>query len=263
MGTSAPSVLITGASAGIGEALARVYAQQGARIALCARRLDRLEGIAQRCRGTWPSAQVLPLVCDVTRPQDLEQAVKETVAAFGSLDIVVANAGYGVAGRVERLDISDFRNQFETNVYGVLNTFKAACSELKKSKGCFAIVGSVNSYIALPKLSPYSMSKFAVRALAESLHGEMKKHGVAVTLICPGYVESDIRKTNNEGIYDAEKPETIPSWLLFPRDKAARQMARAIHKRKREQIITGHGKVLVFLQRHVPFLIRFLLRKRS
>lgn len=262
MGKPIRSVLITGASAGIGEALVWAYAAKGAAIALCARRTDRLDAIAKECKATHPEAQFTTHACDVTKPEDLEKAVNEAVESFGSLDAVIANAGYGVGGKTERLKINDYRNQLETNVFGVLNTFYAALPHLKKSKGSFVIMGSVNSYIALSKLSPYCMSKFAIRALSGSLHAEMKRYGVAVTLICPGFVESDIRKVDNDGIYHEDKEEPVPNWLLYPRDKAARQMVSAIEKRKREVIITGHGKVLVFLERHLPFVVRFLVRKR-
>lgn len=132
MESSGPTVLITGASAGIGEALVWAYAQKGARIGLCARRLDRLESIVSQCQEAHPTAQFLTLVCDVVKPQDLEMAASRVVETWGNLDIAIANAGYGVAGRVERLKIDDYRNQFETNIFGVLNTFYGVLPHLKK-----------------------------------------------------------------------------------------------------------------------------------
>jgi short-subunit dehydrogenase len=105
------------------------------------------------------------------------------------------------------------------------------------------------------------MSKFAVRALAESLGHELAPAGVAVTLVSPGYVDSEIRRVDNQGRLQTGAPEPVPGWLLVPTEKAARQIVRAIARRRREVVITGHGKAIVFLQRHVPWLVAAVVRR--
>ncbi|MCB9637506.1 MAG: SDR family oxidoreductase [Myxococcales bacterium] len=259
-------VLITGASAGIGEALALEFAKQGAVLVLTARREDRLQEVSQKIQALGQKA--LPIACDVTKEEELAQATQKAIETFGRIDIVVANAGFGVAGTFERLTTEDYQRQFDTNVFGVMHTLKATLEPLKQSKGSFAVVGSVNSYISLPGNSPYGMSKFAVRAFAQSMQGELKPYGISVTLIAPGFVASEIRRVNNKGVFKQEAKDPVPPWLIMPAEPAARQIAKAIHKRKREAVITGHGKIIVFLQRHFPWLVssivsRFAVKARS
>jgi short-subunit dehydrogenase len=249
---------ITGASSGIGAALARELAREGAAIALAARRTERLEILARELQVHGHRA--VPLACDVTRDGDLESAVAQARAALGPIDIAVANAGFGVVGPVESLDLKDFRRQFETNVFGVLRTAKASLAALAASRGRLAIVGSVAGHIATPGSSPYAMSKFAVRALAEALGHELAAEGVSVTLVSPGFVESELRRVDNAGVLHADVPESVPRWLVMPTDRAARQIVRAIAHRRREAVITGHGKVGVFVQRHAPWLVAGALR---
>lgn len=247
------TVLITGASSGIGAAVARELARRGANLALAARRLDRLEDLQRELESM--GVQALPLVCNVTHDGDAENAIAQAKERFGHVDVVIANAGYSVVGRVDELPLDVYRKQFETNVFGVLRTVKAAVPELKRVRGSLALIGSVAGHVSLSHASPYSMSKFAVRALADSLHGELRADGVSVTLISPGFVASEIRQVDNTGTRHPEAKEPIPPWLLMPAPKAARKIVNAIAQRKREAVITFHGKVIVFLKNHFSPLI--------
>ena len=251
-------VLITGASSGIGAALAREFARQGADLILTARRADRLTALAAEIeRG---GRRALALTADVTVDGDLERAVGQARAKLGRLDVVVANAGFGVVGPVERLALDDYRRQFETNVFGVLRTVHATLAELKASRGRLVILGSVAGYVATAGSSPYSMSKFAVRGLAEALGYELAPAGVAVTLVSPGFVDSEIRRVDNSGRFQTASKEPVPGWLLMPAPKAARQIVRAVARRRREIVVTGHGKFAVFFQRHAPWLVARVVR---
>jgi short-subunit dehydrogenase len=122
------------------------------------------------------------------------------------------------------------------------------------------IIGSVAGYIAAPGASPYAMSKFALRALAESLGHELRSRGVTVTIVNPGFVESEIRLVDNRGALRETARESIPRWLRMPAARAARQIARAAARRRREVVITRVGKTTVFLQRHAPWLIAGVIR---
>lgn len=249
-------VFITGGSSGIGAALAREFARRGARVVIASRNQERLNEIREaiRARGGW----VEKVVCDVADSRSVEAAVARAVEILGGMDVVVANAGFGVVGKVEELAIEDFVRQFETNVFGVIRTVKAALPALKASRGVLAIMGSVSGYLAVPGSAPYSMSKFAVRALAESLRGELAPSGVGVVLISPGFVESNIRRVDNRGVLHPDAPDPVPAWLVMPADKAARLIVRAILKRKPELVVTLHGKAAVLLARHFPRLVRAL-----
>lgn len=251
------AVIITGASSGIGEALAREYAACGARLVLVARRADRIDRLANEIRSGGGSA--VAVSGDVTSDGDLERAAEVARREFGGIDVVVANAGFGVNGLVEELKLDDFRRQFETNVIGVLRTFYATLEDLKKSRGSFAIIGSVSGHVATPTTAAYAMSKFAVRALADSLRAEMKRYGVAVTLISPGLIRSDIRITDNQGRVHEGAKDPVPDWIQMPTEKAARKIVRAIQCRRRERILTAHGQVAVWLQRFCPWLVAWFL----
>lgn len=255
-------VLITGASSGIGEELAWQLCQAGAKLTLAARRKELLESLAQRIAAQG-KARPLVMACDVTRDGHLERAASETVRQWGKLDAVIANAGFGVVGALKRLSVEDYRRQFETNVFGVLRTIYAVLPEIEKTKGHVVIIGSVSGWAASPSASPYVMSKFAVRALANSITPELRLAGVKVTLISPGFVVSDIRRVDNRGELHTEAKDPIPGWLQMSTEKAARHILRAVVLGKREAIITGHGKILVALERFMPWVIRAVGRKMA
>jgi short-subunit dehydrogenase len=256
------AVLITGASSGIGEELAWQIGQAGAKLTLTARRKDLLESLAQRIVAAG-KARPLVVECDVTRDGDVERAVAESVRQWGKLDVVIANAGFGVVGALKKLTVEDYRRQFETNVFGVLRTIYAALPEIEKAKGNVVILGSVSGWASSPGASPYTMSKFAVRALANSITPELQLSGVKVTLISPGFVASNIRRVDNQGTLHAGTKEPIPEWLVVPTDKAVRQMLRAIARGKHEAIITRNGKALVALTRFMPWLLRAVFKRMA
>jgi short-subunit dehydrogenase len=248
-------VFITGASSGIGEGLAREAAARGAKVVLAARRRDRIDRIASEL-----GEGALAVSCDVTRDGELERAVAETLARFGQLDIAIANAGFGVLGNVAELSLEDFRRQMETNLFGVLRALYATLPALTASGGSFAIMGSTNGYVPLPRVSAYCMSKHAVRALASSLRYELAPRGVSVTHLAPGFIVSEIRQVDNRGAHHPRAKDPVPAWLQMPVDKAARQMLSAIVARRAEAVITYHAKLAVFIQRHVPWLLSAALR---
>jgi NAD(P)-dependent dehydrogenase (short-subunit alcohol dehydrogenase family) len=253
------AVFITGASSGIGAALAREFARRGADVALTARRVERLEALAEEIRHS--GRRALVVAGDVTKDGDMERAVAAVRSGFGRLDVVVANAGFGVVGNVERLTLDDYRRQFETNVFGVLRTVWATLDDVKRARGRIVIIGSVSGHLATPGSSPYAMSKFAVRALAEALGHELAPHGASVTLISPGFVESEMRRVDNAGRLSDGAPDPMPSWLVMPAPRAARQIVNAVGGRRREAVITAHGRAAVFLNRHAPGLIGTLIRR--
>jgi short-subunit dehydrogenase len=232
------AVLITGASAGIGAGLARELARRGARLLLTARRTDRLQQLAAELG-----------------------ALTQVVTA--AVDVAIANAGFSVSGPLTRLTTADYRRQFETNFFGVLRTIYAALPQLKLSRGRIAVIGSVSGHLPAPFMSPYVASKFALRGLCESVHDELAPRGITVTLISPGFVVSDIGRVDNLGVLGDEDHSPAPGWLRMPTAKAARQIADAITARRREAIITGHGKAGVWIYRHLPVLHRAVIGAAS
>jgi short-subunit dehydrogenase len=259
--SNSPCVLITGASSGIGAGLAREFSRRGMRVALLARRIEQLEALAEELRVA--GGQASAHRADVTVDGDIARVVSELAANGVRPHIVIANAGFGVVGNAQKLTLDDYRRQFETNVFGVLRTFKETVGSLRAARGHFVIMGSVAGYLSGAGSSPYTMSKFAVRALAESLHGELRAADVSCTLISPGFVDSDIRRVDNRGGLHPAVADPIPAWLRMDTATAARIMARGILRGRREVIVTLHARVIIFAARHFPRFTRWLLLRTS
>lgn len=255
------TVLITGASSGIGAGLAREFVSRGFAVALVARRREQLEALAAGLRTAGGRATAHR--GDVTVDGDIARVVAELAAAGARPDIVIANAGFGVVGNALNLTLEDYRRQLETNVFGVLRTLHESADALRATRGRFVIMGSVAGYLSAAGSSPYTMSKFAVRALAEALHGELRASGVGCTLISPGFVDSDIRRVDNQGGLHANARDPIPAWLRMKTDKAARVMVSGILRGRKEVIVTGHAKVIVFIARHFPRFTRWALMRAN
>lgn len=247
-------VWITGASSGIGRALARELARQGAQVALSARRVERLQSLVREIEALGGTALAVP--CDVCDERSLQQAVEQLLSRFGQLDVAIANAGFGVGGSIERLTASDWRRQLDTNVTGVALTARHALPHLRKSRGRLVLVGSVAALLPGPGNGAYAASKAAVRSIGETLAVECAGSGVSVTTVHPGYVESEIGRVDNSGTFDPTRTDKRPARLMWTAERAARVIAGAIARREREYVFTGHGKLGAFVGQHFPGLVQ-------
>ena len=254
-------VFITGASAGIGEALALAFSQEGAKLALVARRQQRLLQVQQKIVDS--GGEAIISVSDVCDQESINQAVAQVIDKWGQLDIAVANAGFAVRGTIADLSIADFQRQMETNFFGLLHTIYASLPFLKNSKGQLVLMGSIAGRFGVPNASAYSASKFAVNGLAESLGYELAGHGITVSCINPGIVASDIDRVDNQGIFDESRQDRRPAALIVPTHNAARKMLHGIYRGKPEIVITNHGKLMCWLNRLSPTLLRWILRRAN
>jgi short-subunit dehydrogenase len=253
-------VWITGASAGIGASLAREFASLGAIVCVSARRKDRLENLVEEIQAQGGVAAAYP--CDVTLETELETVVQQIVQDHGKLDCAVANAGFAVSGRVESLKAEEWQRQFEVNVIGTAMTAKYALSELRQTKGRMVLVGSIMSMMTSPKAGAYSASKHAVRSIGQTLSLELHGSGVSCTTLHPGYIATEIAQVKNDGSFDEDREDRRPAKLMWSADRAARVMIKAIAKRKREHVFTGHGKIGGYMGRHFPGLVHFAQTRR-
>jgi len=251
-------VWITGGGTGLGAWMARQFARDGAQVAISGRRRDRLEEVAQAI--TRDGGEAWPVVCDVTD----EDAVKTTLAGvgdrFGRIDVVVANAGMSVSGRIDKLSMEHWRRQMDVNVCGAAITARHAVPWLRETKGRLALVGSVAATVHFAGAAPYQASKAAVAALGNSLWIELAKDGISVTTLHPGFVRSEIHQVDNEGAVHPEREDRRPAWLMWETEPAARVMCRAIHRRRRQLVFTWHGRLAWFLGQHFPGLTARLTR---
>jgi clavulanate-9-aldehyde reductase len=186
------AALVTGASSGIGAATARMLADLGADIAIAARRQDRLQSLAKELNDEGVRAIALEL--DVTDERACRAAVLDTVEHFGSLDVVINNAGVMLLGPVEDADVSDWTRMINTNVLGLMYITHAALPYLLESKGTLVQLSSMAGRAVGAGGAAYSASKFAVNAFSEGLRMEVTGRGVRVVLIEPGTTETELRE---------------------------------------------------------------------
>lgn len=252
-------IWITGASSGIGKSLAREWARLGYKVVLSSRRKELLDKVADEIRRSGGEAWVIP--CDIMEETSIENAVQQIIKDRSRLDVVIANAGFGVFGSIEKLTAKDWNRQLQGNVTGLALTVKYALPHLRKNNGRIGLVGSVGAYLPSPNLGAYGASKAAVNSIGQTLQVELMGSGVSCTTMHPGFVASEIARIDNDGVWHPERPDPRPSNLIWPTDKAAKVMVKAILKRKRNYVFTGHGKVFVWLQRWFPGLMRTIISK--
>lgn len=212
-------ILITGASSGIGEALALFYAQKGVTLFLCAQNIERLGDVARRCREK--RAEVFAEKIDVTNAAAMENWISRC-DKIAELDLVIANAGVSAGPGKTGESAEVTRKIFTVNVGGVLNTVLPALEKMKeRHAGQIAMLSSLAGYRGLPSAPAYSGSKNAVRAWGEALRGHLKPEGIKVNVICPGFVVSRITEKNK-----------FPMPFLMPASKAAIIIAEGLRKNK-------------------------------
>jgi NADP-dependent 3-hydroxy acid dehydrogenase YdfG len=211
------SILITGASSGIGEALAMAYAGAGVHLALCGRNGERLARVAEACRGQ--GAHVDERVLDVTDQAALAEWI-DSVDLAQPLDLVIANAGLSMGQRTPEEVEENAARIFAVNVDGVFNTVHPALRHMAgRRRGQIAIVSSLAGFRGMPGAPAYTASKAAVRAYGEGLRGWAARHGVEVSVICPGFVVSRITETNR-----------FPMPFLMPAEHAAEIIRRGLER---------------------------------
>jgi NAD(P)-dependent dehydrogenase (short-subunit alcohol dehydrogenase family) len=183
-------VWITGASSGLGRGMAKEFASKGATVAISARRMDELNVVVQEIESLGGKAKAF--YCDVLDSKSIEECVNQIIQDFGKLDVAVANAGFGVVGRIAELTEADWQRQLAGNVTGLALTCKYALPHLKKTKGRLALIGSVAAFVPNPGIGAYGASKAAVQNIGETLLVELLGTGVSCTTIHPGFVDSNI-----------------------------------------------------------------------
>jgi short-subunit dehydrogenase len=252
-------VWITGASSGIGKAMAFEWARLGYKVALSARRKEILDMVASEIKTAGGEALVIP--CDIMEETSIQQAVQQIIVSWGRLDVAVANAGFGIAGGIDKLTAADWNRQLQGNVTGLALTVKYALPHLKQNRGRIGLVGSVGAYVPNPNFGAYGASKAAVHSIGQTLQVELIGTGVSCTTMHPGFVVSEIARIDNQGTWHPERHDARPANLMWPTEKAAKVMVRAMLKRKRNYVFTTHGKVFVWLQRWFPGVIRKIVSK--
>lgn len=233
------NVFITGASSGIGAALARLYAGEGACVGLFARRVDMLESVARAV----PRERAAFYAGDVTDAQALQRAATDFMARFGRTDIVIANAGVSRgADTAHAEDLAVFRSLLEINVLGLVHTFHPFIASMRAARaGTLVGIASVAGIRGLPGGGAYSASKAAAINYLESLRIEMRDSGVAVVTVAPGYIATPMT---------AHNPYRMP--FLMPVDRAAQRIAHAIEAKRRWYVLPWPMAIVAWALRRMP-----------
>jgi len=245
-------VVITGASSGIGRALAKEFAAMGSKLSLAARRTDLLEEL----RAELPEADILIQTTDVSNENDCRTLMEETVKRFGRIDVLINNAGISMRAAFEDVDLKVIRQLMEVNFYGTVYCSKYALPYLLETKGSLVGVISIAGYVGLPGRTGYSASKFAIRGFLDTLRIETLKKGLHVLVAAPGFTASEVRKValTNDGSQQGETPRDESK--MMSSEECARHIVGAIKKRKRELILTfTEGKLTVLLGKFFPALL--------
>jgi short-subunit dehydrogenase len=241
--------VITGASRGIGAALARELGKRGAKLALFARSEPEIDAIVAEFERD--DIDAIALVGDVTIDSDVKRLAKETIDYYGGIDVVIANAGIGVRALFSDLSMEDMRWVMEVNFFGVVRTIQATLPHLRRRQNSrIGIVSSLAGKLPLPAGSAYSASKFALQGMGLALREEEQLlGGPKVTLLCPGFVESNITQA---AIKRGEGRDSPPKALMVPTPTAAKEIADVLVEGPPEALITGHAKVIEAVRRVAP-----------
>ncbi len=246
-------IIITGASSGIGKALAFEASKLGARLVLAARNEESLKEITEQIK--LENKDVIYCVTDVSIEGDCEYLIKKTIETFGKIDILINNAGISMRALFNDTKLDVIRQVMGVNFWGTVYCTKFALPYLLQSKGSIVGVSSTGGFIGLPGRTAYSASKFAIQGFLESLRIENTRNNLHVMIACPGFTASNIRNTalNGDGKQQGESPRNEEK-MMTP-EEVAISILSAIKKRKRNIILTMEGKLLRHFNHILPSFI--------
>ncbi|MEI7524626.1 MAG: SDR family oxidoreductase [Mariniphaga sp.] len=245
-------VIITGASSGIGRALARECFSRGAKLSLGARRIEQLQSLKSELQ----NPDILCTRADVSLESDCANLINRTLEEFGQIDILINNAGISMRALFNEMDLEVMHRVMDVNFYGTVYCTKFALPHLLASKGSLVGIISIAGYLGLPGRSAYVASKFAIRGFLDTIRIEHLKSGLHVLVAAPGFTASEVRKValTADGTPQRETPRVEES--MMSAETCAYAIAEAIRKRKRALILTFiEGKFSVFLGKFLPSLL--------
>lgn len=250
-------VIITGASSGIGRAMAVDFAKRGAITILAARNISKLEDLKAELDSR--NSTCLVVKTDVSKEHDCANLIKETISKFGKIDILINNAGISMRALFKDLDLSVMKELMDVNFWGTVYCSKFALPYITESKGSVVGIISIAGYVGLPARSAYSASKYAIRGFLDTLRVENLKTGVHVLVAAPGFTASNVRSfaRTADGTIQGESPRDESK--MMSSERCAELIVNAVVKRKREIIMTFvEGKFTVWLKKWWPSLLEQL-----
>lgn len=253
------TVIITGASSGIGKALAEKYSEEKYNVVINGRRLDALQATQIELKKF--GNEVLLIQGDVAKEEDCKVLIEETIAKFGRIDILINNAGMSMRAVFNQTDLSVIKQMMDINFWGTVFCTKFALPYLLKTKGSVVGVSSVAGYKGLPGRTGYSASKFAMQGFLESLRIENIKTGLHVLIACPGYTASNIRNVALAADGKPQRETPLDEGKLMSSEEVALAIFNAVESREHRLVLTFQGKLLVFLNKFLPKWVDQLVYK--
>lgn len=245
-------VVITGASSGIGCALAVKFIEEGANVVLSARRYEKIKAIEDK----YGSGRVLAIQTDVSREEDCKKLIEKTVEKFGTIDVLVNNAGVSMRAMFSVCDLSVLKHLMDVNLWGTVYCTKYALPFLLQRKGSVVGITSVAGYFGLPGRTGYSASKFASRGFLEALRIEYSKRDLHVLIVAPGFVNTEVRESalRADGTPQGKSPRNEKG--MMSANRCAKLIYNAINRRKRQLTISlVEGKMAIFISKWWPQLV--------
>lgn len=259
-GAAGPSVVITGAAGGIGSALARRFARTGARIGLLDRDRAGVDAMVPVVRELGGAA--LPVPCDVTRWDDCQTAIRTVLAAHGGIDVLVNNAGITHLSVFADTEVAVLRTVMDINFFGAVYCTKAALPSLVERRGTVVVLSSIAGFSPLAGRCGYAASKHALHGLFESLRAELRRSGVHVMMVCPGFTDTGIGRNALGGDGGpARAARTTVGKAADPND-VAEAIHRGIARRRRMLVLSPVGKLALVFSRVMPGVYERLMARQ-
>ena len=249
-------VIVTGASSGIGEATALLFGQEGAKVVLAARRLERLQALAGEIQSMNTGAETLVIQADLSLLEDIQSLIRQTLERFGRIDVLVNNAGFGRLDWLENLDpIKDIEAQFDVNVLGLVHATRQALPVMiKQRSGHIINMGSMAGLVATPTYTIYAASKHAVHGFSEALRREVKPWGIDVSILYPGGVKTEF---GEHAKIRRKTKATTPKFLSLSAEEVAREVVQLVRRPRAMVIIPWLWSISVLLNKLFPAFVDY------
>jgi short-subunit dehydrogenase len=252
-------VVVTGASMGIGEALAQAFASRGANVVMSSRDASRVESARQRIGY---ADRTIAVSCDIRNREEIDKVVSLTLHHFGRIDVWINNAGYGLSDSVTLMDMAECRALFETNLFGAIAGMQAVVPVMKQQRsGTIINISSVAGHIPLPYSGAYSATKFALNAIGKAARVELKGSGVNVLTVCPGYVRTEFAGNRVRGRDTVELSSPRQGGITAQR--VAEATVLGYQKNKREVVVPGSNRLFIWVYRVWPGIVERVMARMA
>lgn len=253
MRVTGKTVVITGASMGIGEQIAAVFLREGANVVVSSRDIQRTE--AARGRLGSPD-RTFAVACDVRKRSEIDRLLQSALSRFGQVDVWVNNAGYGLMDAAAGMDMAQCRALFDTNLFGAIEGMQAVAPLMKRQGGGSIInISSVAGHIAVPYMSAYCATKFALNAAGKAARVELEPHGIHVMTVCPGYVSTEFANNAVKGD-DRQRLSAAVRSGITP-ERVARAVLRGYLRQSREVVVPWHDRIVIRFYQLFPRLVEW------